>query len=112
METKTKDTNEPVKSTTEDLQIYHAGTDDDVIVVRIDAKHPARQKIFAAIQGALEGAQRNEEAVRAKAYAAEKLPDDWKRKLDQKPGETGSIRHAGQETHKAEPHHYPSKTEK
>jgi len=103
METKPKDTNEPVKSTTEDLQIYHAD-DDDVLIVRIDAKHPARQRIFAGIQAALEGAQRNEEAIKAKAYAAEKLPDDWRRKKSEKPEER-TIRHA-------EPHHYPTKTEK
>lgn len=102
-ETKPKDPNEPVKSTTEDLQIYHAD-DDDVLIVRIDAKDPQRQKIFAAIQGALEGAQRNEDAVRVKAYAQDKLPDDWRRKKSEKPEER-TIRHA-------EPHHYPAKTEK
>lgn len=103
MEDKPKDTNEPVKSTTEDVQIYHAD-DDDVLIVRIDAKHPARQKIFAGIQAALEGAQRNDEAIKAKAYAAEKLPDDWRRKKSEKPEER-TIRHA-------EPHHYPAKAEK
>ena len=103
MEDKPKQPNEPVKSTTEDVQIYHAD-DDDVLIVRIDAKHPARQKIFAGIQAALEGAQRNEEAIKAKAYAAEKLPDDWRRAKSEKPEER-TIRHA-------EPHHYPAKTEK
>ena len=81
-----KKENEPVKSTTEDVTIYHSD-DDDVLIVRIDAKHPARQKIFAGIQAALEGAQRNEEAVKAKAYAQEKLPDDWRRKKSDKPEE-------------------------
>lgn len=76
---KSKQSSEPVKSTTEDVKIYHSD-DDDVLVMRIDAKHPARRKIFAAVQAALEGAERNEEAVRVKAYAQEKLPDDWRRR--------------------------------
>ena len=71
--------NEPVKSTTEDVAIYHAD-DDDVLILRVDAKHPARRKIFAAVQAALEGEERNDEALRVKAYAQEKLPDDWRRR--------------------------------
>jgi hypothetical protein len=105
MEDKSKQTqNEPVKSTTEELTIYHADDENDVLIIRLDAKHPARQKIFAGIQAALEGAQRNEEAVRAKAYAADKLPDDWRRRHSEKPEER-TIRHP-------EPHQYPAKTEK
>lgn len=97
----TKETKEPVKSTTEDFQVYHAD-DDDVLIVRIDAKHPARQKIFAAIQSALEGAQHNEEAIKAKAYAQDKLPDDWRRKKSEKPEER-TIRHPeGQHEHHPE----------
>lgn len=71
---------EPVKSTTEEVTVYQSDLDEDVLILRIDAKHPARRKIFAAVQGALEGAERNEEAVRVKAYAQEKLPDDWRRR--------------------------------
>ena len=71
--------NEPVKSTTEDVAVYHSD-DDDVLILRVDAKHPARRKIFAAVQAALEGEERNDEAVRVKAYAQEKLPDDWRRR--------------------------------
>ena len=90
---------EPQKSTTDEVQIYHseAADEEDVFVVKIDAKHPARRQIMAGIQGALEGAGRNEEAVRAKAYAQERLPDDWRRKQPtsqeaRKSGESGEIR--------------------
>lgn len=86
--------NEPVKSTTEDVAIYHSD-DDDVLIIRLDAKHPARQQIFAAIQGALEGAQRNEEAIKVKAWAQDKLPDDWRRRKSENPEER-EIRKPGQ----------------
>ena len=76
---KSTESKEPVKSTTEDVAIYHSD-DDDVLILRVDAKHPARRKIFAAVQAALEGEERNDEAVRVKAYAQEKLPDDWRRR--------------------------------
>jgi hypothetical protein len=36
---------------------------------------------MGAIQAALEQDQRTDEATRAKAYAAERLPDDWRRKM-------------------------------
>ena len=60
--------------------------EDDLLLIRLDRKDPARRKIMGAIQAALEATQRTDEAVRAKAYAAEKLPDDWRRKL---PSPTG-----------------------
>lgn len=96
MEEKKKHDNEPVKSTTEDVAIYHADDEGDVLIVRIDAKHPARRKIFAAIQAALEGAQRNEEAIKVKSYAQEKLPDDWRRKQGPEKGSVDTIRHPGE----------------
>jgi len=55
--------------------------DEDALLIRIDRKDPARRKIMGAIQSALEQDQRTDEAVRAKAYAQEKLPDDWRRKM-------------------------------
>lgn len=64
----------------------HELDDEDCLIIRLDRKDPARRKIMAAIQSALEGDKRNDEAVRAKAYAAEKLPDDWRRKM---PSATG-----------------------
>lgn len=78
--TKDKDSKERTgKSGTEPFAIYEYD-DDDVLIMRVDRKDPARRKIMGAIQAALEAAQRNEEAVRAKAYAQERLPDDWQRK--------------------------------
>lgn len=98
MEDKKKDSKEPVKSTTQPLQIYHAGTDDDVLIIRLDAKHPARRKIFSAIQSVLEATpEHNEEATKVKAYAQEHLPDDWKRKQGPEKGsDQPAIRHPGE----------------
>jgi hypothetical protein len=59
----------------------HELDDEDCLIIRVDRKDPARRKIMAAIQAALEQDQRTDEAVRAKAYAQEKLPDDWRRKM-------------------------------
>lgn len=59
----------------------HELDDEDCLIIRIDRKDPARRKIMGAIQAALEQDQRTDEAVRAKAYAQEKLPDDWRRKM-------------------------------
>lgn len=83
------------QSTTEPFTIRH-NDDDDVLLISIDAKDPIRQKVMAAIQSALEQAQppRNDEASRARAYAAEKLPDDWRRRKSEKPEER-EIRHPG-----------------
>lgn len=68
------------KSTSEKFSIMELD-EDDVLLIRLDRKDPARRKIMAAIQVALESEpNRSDEAVRAKAYAAEKLPDDWQRK--------------------------------
>ena len=64
----------------------HELDDEDCLIIRLDRKDPARRKIMGAIQSALEQDQRTDEAVRAKAYAAEKLPDDWRRKM---PSATG-----------------------
>jgi hypothetical protein len=59
----------------------HELDDEDCLIIRLDRKDPARRKIMGAIQAALEQDQRTDEAVRAKAYAQEKLPDDWRRKM-------------------------------
>ena len=112
--TKHKHDTEPVKSTTEDVAIYHADDEGDVLIVRIDAKHPARQKLFVALQQALEGAGRSEEAIKVKAYAQEKLPDDWRRKQGPKSGDQNTIRHPGEaQRPMVEPHAttHPAKTE-
>jgi hypothetical protein len=98
-EQKKKQSAEPQNSTTDQVQIYHseAGDEEDVFVIKVDAKHPARRAVMSAIQAALEGAGRNEEAVRVKAYAQERLPDDWRRKQPtsqeaRQRGESGEIR--------------------
>ena len=69
---------------------------DDILIIRIDRKDPARRKIMSAIQAALEADQRTDEATRAKAYAQEKLPDDWRRKMPARdpndPNETRAYR--------------------
>lgn len=67
------------KSTSEPFSIMELD-DEDALLIKLDRKDPARRKIMAAIQAALEADQRTDEAVRAKAYAQEKLPDDWQRK--------------------------------
>jgi hypothetical protein len=59
----------------------HELDDEDCLIIRLDRKDPARRKIMSAIQAALEQDQRTDEATRAKAYAAERLPDDWRRKM-------------------------------
>jgi hypothetical protein len=59
----------------------HELDDEDCLIIRLDRKDPARRKIMGAIQAALEQDQRTDEATRAKAYAAERLPDDWRRKM-------------------------------
>jgi len=64
----------------------HELDEEDCLIIRLDRKDPARRKIMSAIQASLEGAQRNDEATRAKSYAQEKLPDDWRRKM---PSATG-----------------------
>jgi hypothetical protein len=96
---KKKQSAEPQKSTTDEIQIYHseAADEEDVFVLKIDAKHPARRQIMSSVQAALEGAGRNEEAVRVKAYAQERLPDDWRRKQPtsqeaRQRGDSGEIR--------------------
>ena len=61
--------------------------EEDCLIIRLDRKDPARRKIMSAIQAALEGAQRNDEATRAKSYAQEKLPDDWRRKMPSASGD-------------------------
>jgi hypothetical protein len=79
-DTKHKDTKEREhKSTSEPFAIMELD-DEDALLIKLDRKDPARRKIMAAIQAALEADQRTDEAVRAKAYAQEKLPDDWQRK--------------------------------
>jgi hypothetical protein len=75
----------PKKSTTAPLQIRHED-DDDVLIIRLDIKDPVRQKLMTALQQALETDNRQEEASRAKAYAQEKLPDDWRRKQPARSG--------------------------
>lgn len=68
------------KSTSEPFAIMELD-EDDVLLIRVDRKDPARRKIMAAVQAALESEpNRTDEAVRAKAYAQERLPDDWQRK--------------------------------
>jgi hypothetical protein len=79
-DTKHKDpTKREEKSTSEPFSIIEID-EDDVLIIKIDRKDPARRRIMAVIQTALEADQRTDEAVRAKAYAQEKLPDDWQRK--------------------------------
>jgi hypothetical protein len=99
------DPSAPQSSTTREISIYHSD-DEDVFIIRIDAKDPVRQKVMAAIQSALEGTQppRSEEASRFKAYAAEKLPDDWRRKSVSRgdPDATPEIRQPYAQQHTAD----------
>jgi len=64
----------------------HELDEEDCLIIRLDRKDPARRKIMSAIQAALEADKRTDEATRAKSYAQEKLPDDWRRKM---PSATG-----------------------
>jgi len=65
----------------------HELDEEDCLIIRLDRKDPVRRKIMSAIQAALEATQRTDEATRAKSYAQEKLPDDWRRKM---PSVTGN----------------------
>jgi hypothetical protein len=80
-DTKDKETKERQSKSTSIPFAISELDDDDALLIRLDRKDPARRKIMSCIQAALEGENRNDEAVRAKAYAAEKLPDDWRRKM-------------------------------
>jgi len=71
----------------------HELDEEDCLIIRLDRKDPARRKIMGAIQAAFESlGHRTGEAIRAKAYAAEKLPDDWRRKMPPATGDPDETR--------------------
>jgi hypothetical protein len=79
----------------------HELDEEDCLIIRLDRKDPARRKIMSAIQTALESlGHRTDDATRAKSYAAERLPDDWRRKMPARdpndPNETRAYRKPGE----------------